>query len=151
MTEKLTGQKQQLTPKERAEILLSLKNGYTTRQIARTHKVSASTVSRTRKRWQEHRILENKNKTGRSRILNDRLERTAVRLITSRDCSTAVQVRDRLQETENVAVSTPTIRRTLQRNGLVSRIKRSHAIRTMRMVHEKICILPISSHHRYLW
>ena len=78
--------KHHTTLEERAEIIVSLQNGYTTREIARTRKISPSTVSRINKKWREQRILNDISKSGRPRLLNDRLERTTVRLITSRDC-----------------------------------------------------------------
>ena len=122
--EQTVAQKHHTTPDERARILLSLRDGYTTREVAKAQNIAPSTVSRIRKRWLENRTLEDLARTGRPPTVNEPTQRRIVNLITSRRCSSAVEVRNRLQERENLDISTPTIRRILRNNGLVSRVKR---------------------------
>src|SRR6185369_3998392 len=57
--------KPRTTPKERAQILLSLQNGHTTRQIVKSTNISPSTVSCINKRWHEQHSLKDAAKPGR--------------------------------------------------------------------------------------
>src|SRR5215216_1071098 len=124
LNKQVAAKKRHTTPNERAQILLSLQNGYTTREVAKAQKIAPSTVSRIRKRWLETHSLEDLARTGRPPIVNEPTQRRIVNLITSRRCSSAVEVRNQLQEKENLDFSTPTIRRVLRNNGLVARVKR---------------------------
>ena len=58
LNKKVVAQKRHTTPDERAQILLSLQNGYTTREIAKARKIAPSTVSCIRKRWLENHSLK---------------------------------------------------------------------------------------------
>lgn len=124
LNKQVVAQKRHTSPAERAQILLSLQNGYTTREIAKSQKITPSTVSRIRKRWLENHSLEDMARTGRLPIVKEPTQRRIVNLITSRRYSSAVEVQNRLQEQENLNFSTPTIRQVLRNNGLVSRVKR---------------------------
>ena len=116
--------KNHTTPTQRAQILLLLQKGYTTRAIGRTRHIASSTVSRIKKRWLENRTLEDLGRVGRPPSVGEPTQRKMVNLITSRRCSTAVQVVSHLKEKENLEVSASTIRRILREHGLVSGIKR---------------------------
>jgi transposase len=120
--------KRRTTPEERARILLSLQKGHSTREIARVQRINASTVSRIKQRWLQKSSLEDAVRSGRPPTVNKPIQRKIVNLITSRRCSSAVEVQKCLQKKENINISTPTIRRILRDNGLVSRVKKKNLI-----------------------
>jgi len=124
LSKQVTTQKCHTTPKERIQILLSLQKGYTTREISRARHINPSTVSRIKKRWLENHSVENLPKSGRPLITNKPTQKKIINLITSRRCSSAVEVQNHLQEQENINISAPTIRCILRNDGLVSRVKR---------------------------
>lgn len=68
-------QRRHTTPEERAQILLALQDGYTTRQIAKSKNISPSTVSRINKRWCEQRSLEDAVKSGRPSAINEPIKK----------------------------------------------------------------------------
>ncbi|CAJ0836558.1 2272_t:CDS:1, partial [Entrophospora sp. SA101] len=123
-SKKAKTKKPHTTPKERVQILLSLQNGHTTRQIAKSTNISPSTVSRINKRWREKHSLKDAPKPGRPSTINETIKNKIVNLITSRRCSSAPEAQKCIEEKENISISSPTIRRILHANGLVSRIKR---------------------------
>jgi transposase len=123
-SKKTKTKKPHTTPEERAEILLSLQNGRTTRQVAKSKNISPSTVSRISKKWREQRSLKDAAKPGRPPTINEPIKKKIINLITSRRCSSAPEVQKRIEEKENISISPPTIRRILRENGLVSRIKK---------------------------
>jgi transposase len=128
MLELLTNQKKKkknrTTSAKRAQILLSLQKGYTTRAVGRAHYVNCSTVSRIRKKWLTNHTLEDLGRVGRPTLLDEPTQRRIVNLITSRRCSTAVEVRTHLKINEDIEISVSTIRRILRNHGLVSGVKK---------------------------
>ena len=116
--------KPRTTPAKRAQVLLSLQKGYTTRAVGRAHNISFSTVSRIKKRWSTNRSLDDLARVGRPTSLGEPTQRRIVNLITSRKCSTAVEVRAYLAKNANMDISVSTIRRILRSHGLVSGVKK---------------------------
>ncbi|CAJ0922300.1 14878_t:CDS:2 [Entrophospora sp. SA101] len=106
------------TLEERVQILLSLQNGHTTRQIAKSTNISPSTVSRINKRWCEQHSLKVAPKPGRPSTINETIKNKIVNLITSRRCSSAPEAQKCIEEKENIRISSPTIRHILHANGL---------------------------------
>ena len=92
LNKQVAAKKRHTTPNERAQILLSLQNGYTTREVAKAQKIAPSTVSRIRKRWLDTHSLEDLARTGHSPTVNELTQRRIVNLITSRRCSSAAKV-----------------------------------------------------------
>jgi transposase len=114
----------QLSTEKRARIFTFLEEGYSSRFIATKENVHRSTVLRIHQRKEETGSFENKPKSGRPRVLSVHTERQILRLVASNQCSTAIDIQKQLQNFEKIKVSADTIRRTLRRNGLVSRIKK---------------------------
>ncbi|CAJ0768169.1 9633_t:CDS:2, partial [Entrophospora sp. SA101] len=104
------------TLEERVQILLSLQNGHTTRQIAKSTNISPSTVSRINKRWCEQHSLKVAPKPGRPSTINETIKNKIVNLITSRRCSSAPEAQKCIEEKENIRISSPTIRHILHAN-----------------------------------
>ncbi len=114
----------QLSIEKRARIYALLEEGYQANIIASKEGVHKSTVTRLRQKKEETGSLENKKRPGHPRVLSVHTERKILRLVTSNECSTAVSIQGNLKNHEKIQVSTETIRRTLRRNGLESRIKK---------------------------
>src|SRR3954469_3636720 len=94
LNKRVAAKKRHTTPNERAQILLSLQNGHTTREVAKAQKIAPSTVSRIKKRWLETNSLEDLARTGRPPTVKEPTQRRIVNLITSRRCSSAVEVQN---------------------------------------------------------
>lgn len=86
--------------------------------------VHCSTVSRFNNKYQMGLGFQDLPRGGRPRRFLPRHERKITRLVVSGQCPTAADVKLHLQQEENLNVSTPSLRRILRRNGLVSRIKK---------------------------
>lgn len=112
------------TPKTRSRIVTLLNEGYSIRQVAAQEGIHHSTVSRIRKRSLENGHLNDMPRSGRPRLFLERDERKIVRLVSSGECHTAIDIHRELQLEGNSSVSPQSIRRTLQRNGLESRVRR---------------------------
>ena len=74
-SKKAETKKPHITPEERVQILLSLQNGYTTRQIAKAKNISPSTVSCINKRWHEQHSLKNAAKPGQPPTINELIKK----------------------------------------------------------------------------
>jgi transposase len=112
-----------------------LNNGQSTREATRGLHVSQSTVSRIQRR----RVPENKRrKVGRPRALSMQQRRLIVRKITSGQFDTAVEAQKYLAETQNVVVSTKTIRRNLMEAGLRSTTKIKKPLLKPRHIKERL-------------
>jgi transposase len=74
-SKKAETKKPHITPEERVQILLSLQNGYTTRQIAKAKNISPSTVSCINKRWHEQHSLKNAAKPGQPPTINEPIKK----------------------------------------------------------------------------
>lgn len=117
--------KVQLTSEQRAQAIILLKNGFASREIAaKVGCKSHTTISRLKKKYEETGKVENKPGSGRPRKLNERDERSLIRRLMTKECTTAVQLQKSLKTSDNIEVSTNTVRRALKRNGLVARVKR---------------------------
>jgi transposase len=115
-----------LTTEERVKAITLLNEGYSSRVVAEKlgRNVHHTSILRLKKKYQETGSVDNKPVSGRPRKLNDRQERSTVRKILTRECTTAVEVQKSLKVNEDIEVSANTIRRTLKERGLVSRVKK---------------------------
>jgi transposase len=114
---------QQLSFEKRARISVLLEENYTSRQIALREKVAHSTVIRINQKLKLTNSLLNRPKTGRPRFFTKRFERKIIQYILTGECSTAVDIKNKLKIQENIDVSAETIRRILKRNGYKSKVK----------------------------
>src|SRR2546430_80845 len=90
---------------------------------------------RNKEKFEETNSFNNKLKSGRPRILTDRYEQKALRLITSNKCSTAVEVQSILKNDEEIDVSVETIRRVFKRNEFHARAKQKKPL--LQITHRK--------------
>lgn len=109
---------------KRTRICTLINEGYSSRYIASKENVNQSSVIRMKKKVEETGSVKDLPKTGRPRIFTGRNERNVVRLITTGECSTAADIQKKLKSDDQIDVSVCTVKRTLHRNGLSSRIKR---------------------------
>ncbi|GBC03550.1 hypothetical protein RclHR1_00520002 [Rhizophagus clarus] len=108
----------------RAQAIMMLEKGYSTREIAaKVGCKSHTTIVRLKKKYEETGKVQNKLCPGRPRKLNERDERNIVRSIMTRECSNAVQIQKSLKVNDDIEVSTSTVRRALKRNGLAAWVK----------------------------
>ncbi|CAI2184147.1 4193_t:CDS:2, partial [Funneliformis geosporum] len=108
-----------LTSEQRAQAIILLKNGFASRKIAaKVGCKSYTTISRLKKKYEETGKIENKPGSGRPRKLNERDKCSLIRRLMTKECTTAVQLQKSLKTSNNIEVSTNTIRRALKRNGL---------------------------------
>ena len=112
-----------LSPEKRARIFTLFEEGYPSRYIASKENVSQSTVIRIKQRKDTNGTFKNQPKSGRPRYLTGRNERNVLRLISSGKCTNAVAIQKKLKIEDKIEVSESTVKRTLRRNGLSSRIK----------------------------
>ncbi|CAI2201365.1 1399_t:CDS:2, partial [Funneliformis geosporum] len=84
----------QLTSEQRAQAIILLKNGFASREIAA--------------KYEETGKVENKPDSGRPRKLNERDERSLIRRLMTKECTTAVQLQKSLKTSDNIEVSTNT-------------------------------------------
>ena len=113
-----------LSIEQRSRIYALLEEGYPSRYVADKEGVSQSTVIRIKQCKVTTGTFKNKPKVGRPRLLTGRHERKVLRFITTGECTNAVAIQKNLKTEENIEVSDSTVKRTLRRNGLSSRIKR---------------------------
>ena len=80
LNKQVAAKKRHTTPNERAQILLSLQNGYTTREVAKAQKIAPSSVSRIRKRWLEtHSLVRlSKNRSSTLKMRNETQKRQLI-------------------------------------------------------------------------
>jgi transposase len=107
---------------QRAQVITLLEEGYSTHAVASRVGINQSTVVRIGKRKDDTGSNKDRYRSGRPRLLNKRDERNAVRLISTQQCSTAVEVQRELSSHHNTVVSAQTVRRVLTRNGLCARV-----------------------------
>ena len=85
--------KVQLTSEQRAQAIILLKNGFASREIvAKVGCKSHTTISRLKKKYEETGKVENKPGSGHPRKLNERDERSLIRRLMTKECTTAVQL-----------------------------------------------------------
>ncbi|GBB96231.1 hypothetical protein RclHR1_27040001 [Rhizophagus clarus] len=104
----------QLSTEQRAQAIMMLEKGYSTREIAA------------------------KPCPGCPRKLNERDERNIVRSIMTRECSNAVQIQKSLKVNDDIEVSASTVRRALKRNGLAAQVKRKKPLLSKK--HREKCL-----------
>ena len=116
-------QKPHLTIEKQSRICLLSEQGYSTRQIGSIEGVGNKTVARIVAKKKETGSLENKAKSGRPRILQKPDERRILRLITSKECKTAVDIQRKLHSDYNIQISADIVRAVLKRNGFKAYIR----------------------------
>lgn len=109
---------------KRNRIYSLIQEGFPSRFIASREKVAQSTVIRLKQKVEATGSVKDLPKSGRPRLFTGRDERNIIRMISSGECSTAVDVQKSLKSNGKIAVSENTVRRVLYRNGLSSRVKR---------------------------
>jgi transposase len=128
-----------IAPEKRARIIALLEEGRSTRSIAFSEGVSQATVWRLCKRKEETSPLKDRPRSGRPRLLGERHERNAVRLLISGKCGTAVEVQRELKSSYGTTISAQTVRRALVRNGLCARVKRKKPLLLKRHRKQQLC------------
>ena len=74
-----------------------LERGFTSREIAaKIERGSHTTILRLKKKYEETGKVENKQRLGRPRKLNERNERIIIRRLMTGECSTVVQLKNSL-------------------------------------------------------
>jgi len=102
-----------------------IERGFASREIAaKIGCKSHVTILNLKKKYEETSKVEDKQRSGRPRKLNERNERTIIRRLMTNECSNAVQLKKSLQINDEINVSSNTVRRALKRNGLSARVKR---------------------------
>ncbi|GBB92711.1 hypothetical protein RclHR1_20450005 [Rhizophagus clarus] len=102
-----------------------IERGFTSREIAaKIGCKSHVTILNLKKKYEETSKVEDKQRSGWPRKLNERNERTIIRRLMTNECSNAVQLKKSLQINDEINVSSNTVRRALKRNGLSARVKR---------------------------
>jgi transposase len=109
-----------ITEQASNDIISLLRQGFSTRQIAKTVGVSCGTVSNVR---QKELSGVEASKGGRPYLLSARQKRLIVRKITSGECDTATQVQRTLLTEESIKVSAQTVRNALQDAGMRGMVK----------------------------
>jgi len=117
--------KNTLTIEERVRAITLLEKGYSSREVTTKleRNIDHTTILRLNKKYKETGKVENKPLSGRPYKLTERDECSIVRKILKKECNTAVDIQKTLRTEGELEVSANTIHRTLQRNGLVSRVK----------------------------
>ena len=110
-----------IPPRKKANIISLLNSGLSARKVAEKTGVSHPTVLNVKKGGQ---LNPSVIVSGRPKALSDRHERYAVNLITSGQCSTAVEANNMLKAKFGAEVSTQTVRRALVRYEYSGRVKR---------------------------
>ncbi|SRR6266498_1728283 len=109
---------------KRNRIYTLLQEGYSSRYISSREKVDQSSVIRIKQKVNTTGSVKDLPKTGRPQILTKYHERKIVRLISTGECFTAVDIQKKLKTDDQIDINVCTVKRTLYRNGLSSRIKR---------------------------
>lgn len=109
---------------KRNRIYSLVREGFPSRFIASREKVSQSSVIRIKQKVEATGSTKDLPKSGRPRTFTGRDERNIVRMLSTGECSTAVDIQKKLRNDSNIAVSENTIKRTLHRNGLSSRVRK---------------------------
>lgn len=106
----MVGKKNDLKEVDKGRIIQYLELGYTTRDIGNRFGVSAATVMRYRRKYEEHGNVDRKHGSGRPKKTTTRIDRAIVNAVTSnRDISG----KELLHDLEFAGVSERTIRRRI--------------------------------------
>jgi len=109
---------------KRARIYALVQEGYPSRYIEKKENVSQSSVVRIARKVRTTGSVKDLPKSGRQRIFTGRDERNIINMLTTGECSNAVEIQKNLKTNKRINVSSSTVKRTLRRNGFSSRIKR---------------------------
>ena len=101
-----------------------VQEGYPSRYIEKKENVSQSSVVRIARKVRTTGSVKDLPKSGRPRIFTGRDERNIINMLTTGECSNAVEIQKNLKTNKRINVSSSTVKRTLRRNGFSSRIKR---------------------------
>ncbi|CAG8758097.1 12531_t:CDS:1, partial [Rhizophagus irregularis] len=106
-----------LTTEQRAQAILMIERGFASREIAaKIGCKSHITILNLKKKYEKTSKVEDKQRSGQPRKLNERNERTIIRRLMTNECSNAVQLKKSLQINDEINVSSNTVRRALKRN-----------------------------------
>ena len=109
---------------KRNRIYSLIQEGLSSRDVASCEDVAQSTVIRIKQKMKSTGFLKDLPKSGRPRTFTERDERNIIRMLSSGECSTAVDIQKKLKTDCKITVSDNTVKRVLRRNGLSSRIKK---------------------------
>ena len=109
---------------QRERIYTLLQEGYPSRTVAARKKVSHVSILRIKKIKEKTGSFNVAPRSDRPKILTERHDRNIARFIKSGECSNAIQIQKKLISDENIIVSSNTVRRSLQRQGFVARVKK---------------------------
>lgn len=134
-----------INPVVAARIVASLEEGHGQRETARNLGVSLSSVQRVSQRYEETGLLTRRPGSGRGRSTTVRDDRFLITNALRNRTSTAVSLRNHLQEVRNVNISEWTVRRRLHAAGLSSRtmatgppLSREHRIARLTFAREHL-------------
>jgi transposase len=113
-----------ITAEKRGAIQALLEQGLSLREVASKVNVHYSTVSRIKNNIKNNGEFVKKHRHGRKRLLSEREDRIIAKIINSGEASNAVEAQDLFNKRFNLNLSINTIRRSLNRSGLVSRVKK---------------------------
>jgi transposase len=103
---------------------MMIERGFASRNIAaKLGCGSHTTILRLKKKYEETGNVEDKPRSSRSQMLNERYERTIIRRLMNGECSNAISLTKSLQVNENIEISADTVRRVLRKNSFISRVK----------------------------
>ena len=100
-----------ISQEKRSRIVTLREEGYSVREIAASEQVGLASVLRICKKKKETGTFDDLEKTDRPRLLTDRYERYAVRLLMTEQCSTAVEVKIKLKSDLGIDISVESVRR----------------------------------------
>ncbi len=109
---------------KRLRIIQLISNGISNRQTARLLGVSDKSVAHYRDRLVSPMGISDSPKSGRQKVTTLRMRRRMGRMITFRECDTAVQVRSSIIMEEGKSPSFSTTKRILHSIKLISAVKR---------------------------
>jgi len=124
-----------ISQENHSQIFTLREEGYSVREIAASEQVGLASVLRICKKKKETGTFDDLEKTGRPRLLTDRYERYAIRLLMTEQCSTALEVKIKLKSDLGIDISVESVRRIFWRNGLSSKTKRKKPI--LKKTHRK--------------
>ena len=112
-----------ISERKRLKIIEMTSAGISDKKISQSLGISRPSVAHYRLRLDSNLGLHDAPKSGRPKLVSDRLCRKLRRKIVSGECQTAVDVRHSLLAESGEAPSTSTIKRCLRRVGLKSAVK----------------------------
>jgi transposase len=95
---------------KRNRIYSLIQEGLTSRYIASYENVAQSTVVRIKQKMKNTSSLKDLPKSGRPRVFTERDERNIIRMLSSGECSTAVDIQKKLKTDSKIVVSENTVK-----------------------------------------